>query len=100
MNKARRQYSREYKQEAVALVKQSAQPISQIASILGINDNVLRRWIKEFSDSTQKAFTGNGNSRDEELARLKRELAETRRERDFLREAAERTATYFAKQPK
>lgn len=96
MNKARKKYSREYKQEAAALVKQSNQPISQIAASLGINDNVLRRWVKEFSDSTQKAFTGNGNPRDEEMARLKRELAETRRERDFLREAA----AYFAKQPK
>jgi len=43
-----------------------------------------------------KAFTGNGNPRDEELAKLKRELAQVKKERDFLREAA----AYFAKHPK
>lgn len=96
MTKTRRQYTREYKQEAVALVQQSKQPISHIANSLGINDNLLRRWIKELSETSRAAFPGNGNPRDEEVARLKRELAEVKRERDFLREAA----AYFAKQPK
>ena len=96
MNKTRRKYTREYKQEAVALVQQSNQPISHIAKSLGLNDTMLRRWIKEFSEPARTAFTGNGNPRDEEIARLKRELAEVKRERDFLREAA----TYFIKNPK
>jgi transposase len=77
------------------LVPQSNEPISQVASNLGINDGVLRRWIKELSASSKKAFPGNGNPRDEEVVRLNRELADVKRESDFLREAA-----YFAKQPK
>jgi transposase len=96
MTKARRKYSREYKQEAVTLVQQSNQPISHVAKSLGLNDTMLRRWIKEFSEPTKTAFPGNGTPRDEEVARLKRELAEVKRERDFLREAA----AYFAKHPK
>lgn len=96
MTKSRRKYSTEYKQEAVALVQQSNQPISHIAKSLGINDNLLRRWIKEFSEPDKNAFPGNGNPRDEEITKLKRELAEVKRERDFLREAA----AYFAKHPK
>ena len=97
MTKTRRQYTAEYKPEAVTLAKQSQQPISQTAVHLGINDNLLRRWIKEYDQATgsQKAFPGQGVSRDEEVARLKRELAQAKRERDFLREAA----AYFAKQP-
>jgi len=39
------------------------------------------------------AFGGTGTPRDEEVARLKRELARVQKERDFLREAA----TFFAK---
>jgi transposase-like protein len=35
-----------------------------------------------------KVFPGNGKPRDEEIANLKRELAQTRKERDFLQEAA------------
>jgi transposase len=96
MNNPRRQFSQEYKQEAVALVRQSNEPISQVARNLGINDGVLRRWIKELSEPSKKAFPGNGKPRDEEVVRLKRELTEVKRERDFLREAA----AYFAKQPK
>ena len=96
MKNTRRKYSAEFKQEAVALVQQSNQSITHIASSLGINDNMLRRWIKELSEPTKTAFPGNGTPRDEEVARLKRELAEVKRERDFLREAA----TYFAKNPK
>ena len=34
------------------------------------------------------AFVGTGSPRDEEFARLKRELARITKERDFLREAA------------
>ncbi len=96
MNKSRRKYSREYKQEAVTLVQQSNQPISDIAKSLGLNDTMLRRWVKEFSEPAKTAFTGNGNPRDEEISKLKRELVEVKRERDFLREAA----VYFVKHPK
>ena len=96
MSKTRRKYSQEYKKEAVAMVQQTKQPISEVARNLGINDSMLRRWISEFSEPHRQAFTGQGNARDEELARLKRELAQVKKERDFLREAA----AYFAKQPK
>lgn len=57
---------------------------------------MLRRWIKELSEPHQNTFPGQGNPRDEEVARLQRELAQVKKERDFLREAA----AYFAKQPK
>ena len=43
-----------------------------------------------------KAFRGQGHARDEELARLKRELERVKRERDFLKDAA----AYFAKESK
>jgi transposase len=93
---ARRRYSPEYKQEAVTLVQQSDIPISEIARNLGINDNMLRRWVKEHADPIKKAFPGHGKPRDEEVARLKRELLQVKKERDFLREAA----AYFAKESK
>ena len=67
---ARRKYIQEYKQEAVLLVKQSGLPIAEIARNLGINYHVLRRWVKEYSEPGKKAFPGQGNARDEEVARL------------------------------
>ena len=70
----RRRFTPEYKQEALQLTQQSDIPISQVAKNLGINDNVLRRWIKEFTDQAKKPFTGHGSPRDGEMTRLKREL--------------------------
>ena len=93
---ARRKYTPEYKQEAVLLAQQSDIPISQVARNLGVNDNVLRRWIKEYADPGKRPFPGHGSSRDEEMARLKKELQQAKKERDFLKEAA----AYFAKESK
>jgi transposase len=90
----RRRYSPEYKQEAFRLVQQSNTPISQIARNLGINDNMLRRWVMQASEPGKRSFPGQGNPRDEEIARLERELRQIKKERDFLREAA----TFFAKE--
>ena len=96
MSHSRRKYSAEYKREAIALTQQPNTSITAVARSLGINAVNLRRWIKEPEADSPIAFTGQGNPRDEEIARLKRELAEVKKERDFLREAA----AYFAKQPK
>ncbi|MEO1929316.1 MAG: transposase [Gammaproteobacteria bacterium] len=54
----RRRFTTEYKQEAVQLAQQSDIPISQVAKNLGINDNVLRRWIKEFTNPSRRPRPG------------------------------------------
>lgn len=64
-----------------------------MARELGIRDSLLTRWKREAQNPDAAAFGGTGTPRDEELARLKRELARVKKERDFLREAA----TFFAK---
>ena len=83
---------KEYKQEAVLLAQESQASISEVTRNLGINNTMLRRWIKEATKPAKQAFTGQGNPRDEELALLRQELAQVKKERDFLREAA----AYFA----
>lgn len=89
----RRKFSAEFKREAVALARQSGVSCRQIALEIGINPNLLSRWKREADEASGKAFGGSGTPRDEEVARLKRELARVKKERDFLREAA----TFFAK---
>jgi len=90
----RRKYSAEFKREAVALTYQPGVSSRQIALEIGVNPNLLSRWKRESETVSNKAFSGSGSPRDEELASLKRELARVKKERDFLREAA----TFFAKQ--
>lgn len=89
----RRQYSPEFKREAIALTQQPGVSCRQIALEVGIAPNLLSRWKREAEAVNDKAFQGSGTPRDEEVARLKRELARVTKERDFLREAA----AYFAK---
>ena len=92
----RRNYSAEFKREAVALANQPGVTKAQIGRELDINPNMITRWQRELAANGSKAFLGQGVARDQEMADLKRENARLRKERDFLREAA----TFFAKDPK
>jgi transposase len=90
----RRKYSAEFKREAIGLTRQPGVSCRQIALDIGINPNLLTRWKREADSASGQAFAGSGTPRDAELFRLKRELAQIKKERDFLREAA----TFFAKE--
>ncbi len=90
----RKRYSPEYKREVVELVRRSNTSCRQVALEVGINPNILTRWVREAEAEGGKAFPGGGTPRDEEMARLNRELLRITKERDFLRDAA----AYFAKQ--
>lgn len=90
----RKRYSPEYKREVVELVRRSKTSCRQVALEIGINPNMLTRWVREAEAEGGKAFPGGGTPRDEEVARLKRDLMRVTKERDFLRDAA----AYFAKQ--
>ena len=98
MLQKRRQFTREFKLEAVRLVK-SGQSVSKIATQLGLRADMLRTWKRqvEGSDgSLQEVFRGHGRvpSQEQELRRLRQELARVTEERDFLKKAA----AYFAKE--
>ena len=84
----RRNYSAEFKREAVALANQPGVTKSQIGRELDINPNMITRWQREMTANGSKAFLGQGVGRDEELASLKRENSRLRKERDFSKEAA------------
>ena len=89
----RKTYSAEFKEEVLELLSQPGQTVSGVARDLGLSTSMVNRWRKEKRELGRQAFVGQGVSRDEELTRLKRELAKVTKERDFLRDAA----AYFAK---
>lgn len=93
----RRSFTQEFKVEAVRLVLDRGVSVSQAARDLGLHLNVLRKWVKDAKENGPAAFPGRGKQRpdDAEVARLKRELAKTRAERDILKKAI----AYFAKEP-
>ena len=91
----RRVFSREFKLEAVRLVRERGVTVRQAAKDLGIHENVLRSWVRVLAADAEQAFPGRGKMKpdDAEVARLRRELAKTRTERDILKKAI----AYFAK---
>ena len=56
----RRVFSREYKLEAVKLIKERGVSVVQAARDLGVRENLLRRWARELSFDPQHAFPGQG----------------------------------------
>ena len=93
---ARRQFNREFKLEAVRLVRERGMTVAGAARELGLHDNVLRRWIRQFEDDPKHAFPGHGSMRpeQEEIVRLKRELKKVKAERDILKKAT----AFFARE--
>ena len=79
----RRQFSREFKLEAIRQVKERGISIAQASRNLDIGENVLRRWIKEASAGSGQAFPGQGQLKPEQLEidRLRREVAKLKAER-------------------
>jgi transposase len=83
----RKQFSSEFKREAVRLVTEGGLSIAQAARDLGLNDNMISRWKKEAEQNGQHAFPGHGHPQDEELSRLRREVEVLRQEREILKKA-------------
>ena len=93
--KTRRQYTDEFKAEAVRLVRDSARPVTQVAQDLGIADHLLYRWRAEQHQAEHQGHTRESLRAEQgELVRLRRENAILKQERDFLR----RAEAFFAKE--
>ena len=92
----RRRFRREFKLEAVRLVKDRGVAVAQAARDLDVHENVLRKWIREAKTDPQHAFPGHGQMKPEQLEidRLRREVAKLRAERDILKKAA----AFFARE--
>lgn len=91
----RRQFSREFKLEAVKLVEDRGVSVAQAARDLDVHQNVLRKWMRDLAADPRQAFPGKGVMKPEqaEIDRLRKEVAKLRMERDILKKAA----AYFAK---
>jgi len=91
----RRRFGREFKVEAVRLIRERGVSVAQAARDLDVHENVLRKWVKELAADPGQAFPGHGQMKPEqlEIEKLPREVAKLKAERDILKKAA----AYFAK---
>ncbi len=92
--KPRRTFTPEQKAEAVSIVKQSGQPVSQVAQELGLTESALRKWVKQAAIDQGSGSSGGLTTQERaELMVLRKELKRVQMERDFLKKAA----TFFAR---
>ncbi len=79
----RRIFSREYKLEAVKLVRERGVTVEQAARDLDVHENVLCKWVREYGDDPSQSFPGKGQMKPEqlEIVRLRKEVAKLKAER-------------------
>jgi len=94
----RKQYTKEFKLDAVSLVIEQEYSRTEAARSLGINANMLGRWVKEHQANDGQAFRGNGKltPEQEEIRRLKAQVKRLQMEKDILKKAT----VFFAAETK
>lgn len=95
MSEKRRSYDKEFKLSAVKMITEGGMSLMQVSRDLGVNENSLHKWKKDYLSDQQNAFPGKGNLKpeQEELRKKEREIARLTMERDILKKAL----GYFAK---
>lgn len=96
--KTRKQYSKEFKLDAISLVLDRGYSRKEAADSLDINAQMLGRWIKEHQAEDGQAFRGNGklSPEQEEIRKLKAQVKRLEMERDILKKAT----AFFAAETK
>ena len=99
MGKRRRIYTKEFKESAIELYHSSGKNTKEIANDLGIHPANFCRWLKESEEGESrniKVFPGQGIPRDEELTKLRKEVADLRETNEILKKAM---AIFAVKKP-
>ena len=93
MPRTRPPYPEQFRREAVELVKKRGQPVREIAKDLGVTEQSLRTWVKQYEVDVGKR-EGLSSEEREELRRLRRRVRTLEEEREILAKAA----AFFAKE--
>ena len=85
----RKKYPKEFKLDAISLVLDQGYTRTEAARSLGINANMLGRWVKEQQSADGQAFRGNGKLTPEqdEIRKLKTRVKRLEMEKDILKKA-------------
>lgn len=89
----RRQFTEEFRAQAVRLVLDEGKSIGAVARELDLTASALRLWVQRARADRTKGRTGLTTAEREELARLRRENRILQEEREILKKAA----AFFAK---
>jgi len=94
----RKKYSKEFKLDAVSLVLDQGYSRAEAARSLGLNSNMLGRWVSEHQTDGGQSFRGNGKltPEQEEVRKLRSQVKNLEMEKEILKKAT----VFFAKEMK
>lgn len=94
----RKRYDRAFKEQVVFKILNKEATVREMADELGVHYTTVRDWVRDYKQHGSNAFPGSGNLKpeEEELHKLRKELADLREENAILKKAA----AYFAKNQK
>jgi len=94
----RKKYSKEFKLDAVSLVADQGYSRAEAARSLGLNSNMLGRWVSEYRIDGGQSFRGNGKltPEQEEIRKLRSQVKNLKMEKEILKKAT----VFFAKEMK
>ena len=91
----RRSFTKEFKAQAVRIVRESGKPVSTVARELDLTETALRSWVRQADVDAGRGPTGALTTEERaELGQLRREVRTLRMERDILKKAT----AFFAKE--
>jgi transposase len=95
VEKKRRTFSKQFKEDAVRLVKESGESLATVARNIGVGESSLRNWVRQAEIDAGRGPTGVPTTSERaKIQELQRKLRDVERERDFLKKAA----AFFAKE--
>ena len=85
----RRKFSKEFKLDVINMVKLGEKNVREISKELYIQDVTIYSWIRKYKEEKEEAFPGEGKLKpsEEELRKLRKQLADVTEERDILKKA-------------
>lgn len=96
--KEKKKYTKEFKLDAISLVKDQGYTRIEAAESLGIQRQLIGRWIKEQESEGEESFRGQGKLTSDqlEIRRLKEEVKRLKMEKEILKKAT----VFFAQETK